>query len=224
MPIDICGRRILAVEHHRARQHRLDVPPSRRGSERLRQQAASAGAIVTTEVEPPEVDLQFDHAGRQLQTALGNGNGLVPTSGLGQLIGIFAKRRRKRRIFRDGLAQLIQRLVAPAAGRERCREQGLDFRIVAAPRRTLQRCDGLGGAILHQKRLAQDDGRRAVAAVCPQNALGKLFRFTGRSHLQRQRRTLQRCVGSVTFGRGRRLEFRHRSGRYETMMARRTPW
>ena len=143
MPIDIRGGHILAVENHHARQHRLDIPPSRRCGKRLQQQAAGPDPVVAAKVKPPKVDQQLDHVRREPQAGLGNRNGFVEPSGFCQLIGIFAKRRRKRRPSCRSLAQLIQRLVATPGGGECCGEQCFDLRVVAAPCRPLERGNGL---------------------------------------------------------------------------------
>ena len=95
--------------------------------------------------KPSKVDLQLDDVRRELKAGLSHRNGLVEPSGFGQLIGIFAKGRRKRLTSCGGLAQLIQRLVAPPGGGERCRKQRFDFRVVAAPRRPLERCMASAG-------------------------------------------------------------------------------
>ena len=116
---------------------------------------------------------------------------------LRKLNAIFEKRRRIWRSPRDGPAQLLERLVAASGGGERRAKQGLGDRIFAAARSPFQRRDGLGAAVLHQQRMAEDLRRAGVAAVGLQQLGGDVLGLVGTLHLQRQTRAFERLVIGV---------------------------
>ena len=138
--------------------------------------------------------MQFDDLGRELQAGFKDRDRLVQRSGFCELTGMFPESRRKWRTPRDGLAQLVKRLVA-APGGGKCRgKQGFDGRITAAAHRPLQRRDRLAGAALHHQGATENRRRDDMAAVRLQHVSSDPLGLIGPLHLQCKGRALERVV------------------------------
>jgi len=162
-----------------------------------------------------ELHSQLDRVGRQRQPAFEHRVCLLEAPNAGKLAAMFEKRRRKRWPPRRGPAQLIECLVAASGRSERRGKQGFDRGIAAAACRPFQRCDRLGGAVLHQQRLTENLRRAGVAAVRLQHVSGNALGLVGTLHPQRQGRAFERLIDGVRpSGAGRKWRaLRHRPRR-----------
>ena len=93
--IGLGGRGIFAIQHHDACKLGEKIETARRRRKRGSQCGACLASIVAAMLEPPQIQLQFDHAGCQRQAAFQHRDRLARLPAFREQAGKLAKRRGK---------------------------------------------------------------------------------------------------------------------------------
>lgn len=158
------------------------------------QQGACADAIVALDVRKGQSHTQVENVGCRLNATLEHRQCFIVSPASRELIAVFEKCRNERWPSCGDPLQSFQSIIRSARRCKGAREFELDRRILAAPRRPLQRSDRFVRAALHHERPPENLSGENIAAVGLEYARGHALRFIGTLHPQRKKGAVERLL------------------------------